>query len=867
MPLIVRRLRALLGRRRLEREMDEEMRLHLELEAAELVRSGVAPDEAWRQARLAFGGVERFKEDGRDARGVRWTEDCARDARHGVRQLRRSIGFTVAALITLSLGIGASTAMYSMLHAILVDPLPFDNSDELVLLSQCGENCRRMAIGNYVTVRDESRTLSAVAAFAGSSPIMRGSEDSEVLDGTRVTVELFRMTGVPALLGRTFAPIDTVSGRPRVVMLSEGAWRARFGADSGIVGRAITLDGQPATVIGVVPTRYAFPAQTEVWTLLQIDAKAMADRYWTDYTVLGRMRPRTTVADVAAEAKAIGGRLSVEFPEMRRQQFTVRPSRQWNGDIGTPITIFTAAVVFVLVIACTNLAGLLLARLTAREREIAVRAAMGADGGRIARQLLTETLVLSLAGGVLGTAVAWAMIEAGRASVPVDAITGWAGYTMSWSALGIALALGVATGAIIGVGPALRFSRPSHVQSLKEGVRSTSGARGTRLRRVLVMAQVAFSIVLLAAAGLLTRTAVNIYRADTGFRSGHVLTMRLRYPVEPDSTRRRPADFYDRLTAEIDRLPGVARAATVSWIPFTGYTTFGFEVEGRPPSAPGDRPWARMQAVTHAYFDVMRIPVLHGRAFNAKDMDGAPRVAIISESMARRLFVEKGEDAVGRALMLEGHRYEIVGVSRDVYHYGANRGGLWEVYWPQAQWPTSRVALVVRTDGEPAAASAEVTRVVHAFDRDIAISRVATMSAVADEYLKQYRVMAGMMVAFAVIALAISAIGLYGVISFAVAQRTREFGIRLALGAGRRELLHLVLGDGVRLVGIGVAAGLVGAFGATRAMRSLLYGVGPVDPLVLATATLTLGALALGASFAPARRAARVDPMTSLRAE
>lgn len=865
--LIMRRIRALLGRRRLERDMDDEMRLHLELEAEELIRNGVAPQEAHRRARLAFGGVERFKEEGRDARGVRWTEDLGRDARLGVRQMRRSVGFTIAALITLALGIGATTAMASMAHAILVDPLPFVDGDRLVVFAQCG-GCQRMAIGNYVTLRDEMRTLQSAAAMGPSSPILRGADRTEVLDGSRVTVEFFTLAGVHALLGRTFAPGDTVAGQQRVAMIGEATWRSRFGADSTVVGRTITLDGAPATVIGVVPARSAFPATTEIWTLLPIDVKAIADRYWTDYTVIGRMRAGATIADVRAELRAIAGRLAIAFPDaMKRQRFTVKPSRAWNDQVLLPITVFMTAVALVLVIACTNLAGLLLARLTAREREIAVRAAMGAAGERIARQLLTETLLLSVTGGLLGAITAWVMIESLRGVVPADAIAGWTNIGMSWTALAVSLGLGIMTGAVIGVGPALRFSRPDLVQALKDGVRATAGGRGARARRALVVAQVAFSIMLLVAAGLLTRTAVNLYRADIGVRTDHVLTMRLRYPPSVDSTRRRPPDFYDRLTVNIEAIPGVVGAGTVSWVPFTGFTSFGFEIEGRPPLAPADRPWARMQAVTAGYFDVMRIHVARGRAFDANDVAGAPRVVVISESAARRLFDEKGDDPIGRALLMEGQRYEIVGVSRDVHHFGANTGGLFEVYYLQAQWPHNSATLAVRTAGDPADATAAVTRAVHAFDPDVAINRVATMPAVAGEYLARYRVMAGLMIGFAVIALLISAIGLYGVISFAVAQRTREFGIRLALGAGQRDLLRLVLGDGVRLAAIGVAIGLVGAAGLTQAMRSLLYGVAPVDPIVLVAVTFTLGTLAVGTSFVPARRATRVDPMTSLRAE
>ena len=863
---VARRLRSLLFRRRLEREMDDEMRLHLELEAADLMRSGMTRPDALRHASVVFGGVERYKDEARDARGVSWADDFTHDARYGLRQLARGPGFTVAALVTLALGIGATTTMYSMTQAVILRPLPFANSDALVRIEQC-DRCMAMALGNYVTVRDQARSLDAVAAISGWSPILRGADQSEVLNGARVTVELFRMTGVPALVGRTFAAGDTAAGQPHVAMLGEAAWRARFGGDPGIVGTTLTLDGRPTTIIGVVPARLAFPEHAEVWSLIPIDAAASTDRSRVGYDVIGRMRPGSSLTDVTTELRAIGARVALEFPvAMRRQRFNAQPSQAWNEEIRLHFFVFLSAVAFVLIIACTNLAGLLLARLTSRGREIAVRAAMGAGRGRIARQLLTETLVLSLLGGLLGVAAAWLMLKGMRAALPDDVITGWSRVGMNWGALSVALAMGAVTGAFIGLGPAIRFSRPDLLESLKQGARS-SGGSGTRLRRALVVAEVAFSIVLLAAAGLLVRTSVNLYQANPGIRLDDVLTMRLRLPPASDTTRRRPSDYYDRLTTDIGDTPGVLRAATVSSIPFGGFSISAFDVEGRPPADSSERRSAIIQAVTAGYFDVMRVPLVRGRRFAAGDDHNARRVAIINESAAQAVFTKYNEDPIGRALMLEGERYEVVGVVRDVFQQGANRPVWNEIYYPQPQRPRANVDLVVQTSGDPAALADAVRRVVASFDRDLAISRVATVPDLAAEFMQQYRIMAGIMVGFAVIALLISAIGLYGVVSFAVAQRTREFGIRLALGASPRSLLRLVLADGTRLAAIGIVIGLAGALGLTRAMRFLLYGVGVADPLVLASITVALGALALGASVVPARRATRVDPIASLRAD
>jgi putative ABC transport system permease protein len=869
MRAVIRRFRWLSGRRQLERDMDDEMRLHLELEAADLMRSGLAADEAWRRARVAFGGIERFKDEGRDARGVRWLDDLTSDARYGARQLRRSLGFASAALVTLALGIGAGTAMYSMTRAIFLTPFPFDRPESLVFLEQCGLGCRRMAVGNFLTIRRETRTLADVAASVQWGPTIRGRETTDVAAGTRVSVEYFRVIGARATLGRTFAPDDTLPGRPPVAVLADGAWRARFGADSAVIGAPIVLDGVAHTIVGIVPDGLT-PERTEVFGLIPIDATAAADRFWTDYTVFARLRPGTTLADVNAELATLTARLDADSTgTKRRQRFTARALVEWNTIAWKPIVAFMTAVGFVLIIACINLAGLLLARLTAREREIAVRAAMGAGAGRLVRQLLTETLLLSGVGGLLGVATAWAIVGIARVAVPADTnsgLPGWSRLATDWHSLVLALALGALTGAVIGLGPAYRFSRPDLVEALKEGMRATGG-RASRLRRALVVAEVAFSIVLLSAAGLLARSTVKRAHANLGFQSDHVLTMRLRHPPERDSTRRRPADFYDRLVREVDGVPGVERAATVSFVPLTGFTSFGFDIEGRPWPEGTSRPSGRMQAATAGYFETLRIPIRRGRSFTDADDANATPVAIINETVARRFFTERGDDPLGAALILQNRRFQVVGVAGDVFHSGTNDGPWNEIYYVQQQWPRRDLSLVVRTKADPASVADAVTRVVRRYDADIGVSRVATLEALLSERLAQNTVMAVLMGVFAGIALLISAMGLYGVISYSVSQRTREFGIRLTLGADRRRLLGLVMRDGVRLAALGSAVGLAAALGVMRLMRFLLYGIDASDPLTLAGVVLTLTAIALAASYIPARRATKVDPMSSLRAE
>ena len=848
--------------------MDDELRLHLELETDDLIRSGVEPNEAYRRARASFGGIERYKEEGRDARGVRWIDDVRSDARYGARQLRRSPAFAVAALVTLGLGIGATTMMYSTVRALFLKPFPFANLEQLVFIEQCGISCKRASIGNYVSIRDEVRSLDGVAAFTSWSPTYRGREATDVARGTRVTADFFATVGVVPLRGRTFVASDTLSTAEPVVVVSEALWRTRFGGDSSIVGQPIILDGAAYTIVGVVPDRYTVPGMTEVWAILPIDATLARQRYWTDWTVFGRLRVGSTVAQLNAELSALRGRLAAEYPDaMRRVRLTAWPLADYNSGAWKPIATFMAAVGVVLVIACINLAGLLLTRLSARQRELAVRAAIGAGTGRLARQLLTETLILSVLGGLTGISTAWAFVRLARVSISGDvdaSLPGWSGLALDPVAFVVALTLGVLTGVIIGIGPAYRFSRPNLSATLKEGVQSVGGRAGGA-RRALIVAEVAFALVLLSAAGLLTRSALNAYTADLGFRTDHILTLRLRHPPEADSSHRRPADFYDRLVESVRQLPGVEAAATVSFVPLTGYTSFGFEIVGHP-WPDGQRPSGRMQAATPGYFELLQIPLQRGRTFNDRDVASGLPVAIVNETVARQYFTERGLEALGSTLVLQGKRFEVIGVVGNVYHNGITNG-LWnEIYYPQQQWPRRDLSLVVRSRGEPTALAPAVTRAIWQYDADIGVNRISSLEALLQDRLSESRVVAVIMTMFAGIALLISAMGLYGAISYSVSQRTREFGIRLALGAGRRELLGLVLGDGLRLAAWGSLLGIAGAIGLTRLIRFMLYGVGPGDPITMVGVIVLLGVITLAASFVPARRATNVDPMTSLRA-
>jgi len=861
--------------------MDDEMRFHVDMESAELTRAGMPADEARRVAAATFGGIARHKDDARDAVGFRLVDDLAQDLRYGARQLGASPGFTAATIVTLALGVGATTTIYAIERTVTASNIAFARPDELVHLAQgTGGDCNacwRLAKGNYMTVRDETKTLAGVTLVAGWSAILRGPEHTEIINGAIVTPQMFQMLGVPAMLGRTITPADSSGDARNVVVLAENLWRNRFGGDSAIVGSKIVLDAVPRTVVGVIADRFAFPQGTVVWAPRILSSADANDRSWTNDDAIARLRPEVTLAQARAELAGIGARLSVQYPAaMRHWTIDAMSFREWlspsRGD-RTEFLLF-AAVGLVLLIACINLAGLLIARLTVRQKEIAVRAAMGASGGRIARQLLTETVLLTLVSGVAGAAVAAAGVRAVRDSMPgfiVELLPNWPAMRMDIPSFLIALGTGALTGLVIGFWPAWRFGRPTLVSVLKDGARSaTSGGGASRTRRALVVAEVAFAIVLLAAAGLLARTLRNLHSVEPGFRPDHVLTLRVTGPprVQGDPT---PMDSltFERLARLIDDVPGVVRAAPVYGAPYTHSTsTNGFGIRGTESERPGHGYSVRMIPAGVDYFSTLEIPIVRGRTFAEADGPDAMRVAVIDETVAQRFFA--GSDPIGQSIRIDSLYWQIVGIVADTRYGARNRTVAMypgEVYRPMAQWPWRQAQFVVRTRGNPLDVAPALQRVIRDFDRDLAVTRVATMESVIEEDVAPDRLISGMMLGFAGAAVLIAAIGLYGVISYGVAQRVREFGIRRALGAEPTALVSLVLGQGMKLAGLGALLGVAGAIATTRVMRSVLYGVSPVDPLTLSAVVAAMFVVGLAAAFIPARRASVADPMESLRQE
>jgi predicted permease len=808
----------------------------------------------------------------RDTRGVGWTADFRLDLAYALRQLRLNPGFAGATIMTLALGIGAATTVLSIGVAVTDPSLPFEAPERLVFIRQhersCAE-CSGIATGNYVTIRDEAHSLKSASISDHRGYILRGAERSDLLMGTRVSSEFFRTLGIPALLGRTLVPADSEFSRNHVVVLSENTWRSRFLADPQVLGQQMILDGDAYTIVGVVATEKTYPRPTDVWTPLAMDANSAADRSFTGFGVVARLRDGIAFPAARAELWALGDRVAAAHPEsMKDQTFGAVPLLVWHDrGLGDEARIFLAAVGCVLLIACVNLAGLFIARLVGRRRELAVRSALGARPLRIAGQLILETVVLSVLGGTLGAAVAAVALRLVRNAFSAEMIAakpGIAHLAPNATMVAIALGLGVLTGVVIGSWPALRFSRPDIVGELRDASRSATAAKGgTAFRRGLAVAQVALAIVLLSAAILLERSARAMYAVRPGFDAGHVLA--LRYTDAIGSPRRfGDPERRDRLVLALEAVPGVTRAAAALDVPYDDEFYNGRIPVGRNGSRSPDSISVPLQTVTAGYLDVLRIPLLQGRQFNDDDRNGVALVTIINQALADRLF--PNESPIGREITIGNRQYSIIGVSGNILYNRVRNPAVPEAYRLMRQVPGgATTGVILRVQGDPASVAASVRRVVREFDADVAITRMQPLASRQADALAPIRLSVGMMAFFALTALAISAIGLYGVVSYGVAQRTREFGVRLSLGATQASLLRLVLLQGLRLAASGAVVGLFAAVVLTHLMRSLLFHVSPSDPLTYVLVTLGIGMVALAASYFPARRASRVDPVLALR--
>ncbi len=869
-------------RARMESEMDAELRFHIETFAEDLMRGGVPREEAMRHARIEFGGIERVKEEGREARGVKIMETLLQDLRFGARMLRKSPGFTFVAVMTLALGIGANTAIFSLVDGILLRPLPFAAPQNLVSITGTSGTFPK---GGFVAMREQVQSLDVAAYFEGHEFNLTGRGDPVRLSAVLVSAEFFSVLGARPEIGHAFYPGDDTAGRDNFVILSHALWQQRFGGDPSILGRSIELEGVNREVVGVMPAEFAFPsARTQVWLPLHNDPRDTV-AYWAgDFMpVIGRLRPVSTIAQARAEIRMFQSRVPKLFPwpmpaDWNADISVVELRNGMVADVRGRLFLLLGAVGLILLIACVNVANLGLSRAATREKEIAVRTAMGAERSRIIRQLLTESVLLALMGGVLGIILATQGLHLLKAALPVDTPR-LADAHIDWRVLAFTGGLAILTGLLFGLAPALQSSRAALAQSLNAATRGASTSISHRLRGTLAIAEVAFAVLLVIAAGLLIRSFVALSRVDPGFRAERILTARVTPNQAFCSDPSRCISFYRELLDRMKAVPGVNSVGVVNTLPLGGRVAKrSLEIENQPVPPGEAMPLFWMDVVTPDYLQVMKIPVVAGRGFTAADDSGNPSVALITATTARRFWPSRSP--IGSHVRLSGEKdwRTVVGIVSDVRAYDLQKNVPdWingTIYFPYATNATleggrvpSDMTLVIQSGLEESQLQNVLRSTIAGLNPEVPASEVKPMRAVVSESVSTPASTTILFVAFAALALVLGLIGIYGVLSFLVSRRTREIGIRLALGAQRRDVLWLVMKEGAKFSLIGISLGLACALGITRLLESELYGVSPADPATFFAAAVLMSVVTLLACYIPTRRAMHVDPLVALRDE
>jgi putative ABC transport system permease protein len=796
------------------------------------------------------------------------------DIRYGIRGFFKRPGFTAVALIALALGIGANTAIFSLVNAVLLRPLPFPESERLIWVFgniRNGGNTASVAPGDFLDFRSQNTTFEQFAAsFTFPVPVnLTGSGEPERLSATAVTGNYFQTFGVVPFMGRSFQLENEKPELSQVAVLSYALWQNRFGGDQAIVGKKVTLDAKGFEVIGVMPRDFTFPATAQLWVPINFDAgPQMKQRKAHFLRPIGRLKPGVTLAQALADTDVIARRMEELYPATNTgwSLRLVQLQEQLVGKIRPTLFILFGAVGFVLLIACANVANLLLVRAAAREKEIALRTALGAGRLRIVRQMITESVVLALMGGALGVLLAvWGvelLVKLSAGSIPSTAQV-----NIDLRVLAFTLGLSVLTGILFGLVPALRTSKLNLSESLKEGGRSAGeGAPRNRTRSVLVVIESAVAVVLLIGAGLLIRSFIQLQQTNPGFDAHNVLTMRVDLPREKYPKSDQTGNFFTQLESRVAGLPGVERVGLITELPLTDQRNDApFYIEGRPPASPDQRFGTDFRFINEEYFSSLRIPLLRGRNFTEQEARQSARVVVISDLLARNYF--PNEEPLGKRLVpaFDEKPFEIIGIVGDIRHRAMERDPYPAMYLPSIQ--ASGMNLVIRTQGDPASLTALVRKEVQAIDPDQPLAAVRTMGELVDRSVADARYRTALLGLLALVALVLASTGIYGVMSYLVAQRTHEIGVRMALGARRSDVLKLVVRQGMTLVVIGVALGLAGAIALTRVMASLLFGVTAKDPMTFTVVGLLLATVALVACYIPARRATKVDPLVALRYE
>jgi putative ABC transport system permease protein len=810
-------------------------------------------------------------------------ETFIQDLRYGVRMLAKNPGVTFIAVVALALGIGANTAIFSVVNAVMLRPLPYSNAESLVMVWEHNRprarNQNVVSPANFLNWKDQNSVFQDMAGFYDTRLNLTEVDNPEEIPGQMATANIFSLLGVNAMLGRSFEPDDDLPERDAVVVLSHSLWQRRFGGDPGVIDKTIKLNGRPFTVIGVMPPDFKFfvkagsltGKQAEIWAPFRLEAsdRAPRGRYMS---AVARLKPGVTQAQAQAEMDTIAASLEQQYPNFDTGwSVNLVPLReQFAGEIRKPLLILFGAVVLVLLIACANVANLLLARAASRQKDISIRMALGASRRRLIRQLLTESVMLAGLGGALGLLIALWGVDLLVALAPKD-LPSLADVKLSYLVLGFTMLVSVLTGLIFGLAPALEASGINLNETLKESGRSAAGNSAShRARDLFVMAEVAMALVLLIVSGLMIRSFARLQSVNPGFNANNLLTFRLLLPSSKYPEDNQRIMFFRLALERMRSMPGVRSAGAVSFLPFTtlGAAT-GFSIEGQPAAAPGQKATLDVRVCDPNYFDAMGIPLVKGRNFTEKEATEVSHVVIINEALARDYF--PNEDPIGKRVKIEMMQNpapcEIIGVVGDVKHTGLDVEPRAMSYWPHPELAYSAMTIVARTDGDPLSYTAAVRSEVQAIDKDQPIADVRSMDQWLSDSVARSRFIALLLSLFAAVALLLAAVGIYGVMSYSVTQRTHEIGIRMALGANPGSVMRMIIGQGMKLAFVGLAAGLVASFAAARALASLLYGISATDPATFALISVLLGVVALAACAVPARRATKVDPMIALRYE
>ena len=887
------RLKALFRRDKAESDLADELHAHIERETEKLLKLGMSREDAHRRARLLFGGFEKVNEECREARGVYLLETLVQDLRYAARTLRKNPGFTAVIVLTLALGIGASTAVFSIVNSVLLKPLPYPAAERIVFPWRLAP--RGIQLGydeipwgrpEFLLLSKEAKAFQFLGAFKSDSFNLTGSGEPVRLNGVCASAGFFPALGVEPLLGRFFSAQEDTTGNEHVAILSYSLWREQFGSDPAIIGRSVELNASAYTVVGVMPAGFSFPHPEEMpggftferdvrlWVPLALSTGPVIPGESSELAVVGRMADGISVSQAQAEmnlmAKRIenlsGTKLAVGWYDSR-----VTPlQKQITGDTRRPLLLIFSAVGIVLLIACSNIASLVLARTLARNREFTLRAALGAGRFRVARQLLTESLLPSIMGGAIGVAFAETGIHFVKIFGPTN-LPRLQEVTVDFRVLAFATTCSILTGILFGLAPAIGMSQINLAESLNQGgQRVSGGGTSSGIRKTLLVCEIALAFVLVIVAGLLAQSFFRLLSVDAGFRADHVLTFELSLPELKYPDQQHIATLYQRALHSLQSQPGIESAAIVETLPIGGATeSTGIRIPDWTPPNSGVRRYANYTIASPGFFATVGAPILRGREFLESDTANSMPVTVINDAMAKKFW--PGQDPIGKQVSPGSPKYPvaaIVGIAADVKHLSMREEPGPEMYVPYTQkvWPSLlTMEVVVRTRLDVASAVTSARNAIRTVDADLPIANVRPLASLVDDSVAQPKFSMLLLTAFGAFALILACVGIYGVISYSVAQRTREIGVRVALGASRSNIFGMILGQGARLAGLGIAIGLVAALGVTRVMSSFLYDVHPADPATFAAVCVILLGVAAIACYLPARRATRVDPLVALR--